>query len=380
MKSLIILLTLFVCAVPAIAQYDIVERRLDVQLEISDVLATEEGYYVLGLVNDKEEADNVITNYYTAKLVFFDRNFQKVWEKSFERNESETLKSAIRIGNRLYLSGTSPSNATIYPKAWVICLSLNGNVLWEQRLGFPNNQITEGIRVYDTGNGDIVLHAHTYRTEYSPGRPVLYRLHSDGSLAWKQAYGLQYYYPHFYYGTQTSDGNLVLVGQVFPTESSLYDNAKVNGFIAKIDISTGKAIWENRYTNMDYMPFSDVIEGNSGELIVVSGSGTKGYTRQARAWIMDANGQILDQKAVPHEGRAGLENITFDPNSGKYFSIGAVENINSDPEQKTILAVFDSNYEVLDAIVIDSKNQYKITNDIDGSLIAIGRKSLLFIK
>lgn len=379
MKRIILLLPFLLGFFIASAQYDIVERKFGENFMIKDLIADQNGYFVLGYESSEEQIGNQIETYYTAILYGYDRNFQLKWEQRFKRGEWPTLKNLERVNDRIYLTGITPSRPDQY--AWLICMSTSGTKLWEKEYGYSGQNTIEGLRVFDAGNGDLILQTHSFKYENSVGRPAIYRLHSDGSVVWQKIYGAQFRYPYFQNGEFTDDGNIVFVGFNYATDQELRAETGPNGYAAKINIANGAIIWEKSYSNERYMYLTGIVPLENGELGVCSGSGNNQASKHATAWKISSEGQIVQKIDVPHDGNGSLWSITRNNKTGEYYAVGSGD---IDSERKynntTILAIFDRNFEFIDALIIDTGAGTHIVQDIDDGVIAMGFNKLLFIR
>lgn len=230
----------------------------------------------------------------------------QLWEKFFDNQKSDVFYESVQGDNDDYIAVgfTESNNASIGQQVWIVRFDLDGDILWEKKIGGTGDQ--KGYSVVKDQGGYVIVGDYN-TTAGDPTDIYLVRIDEAGKTVWTRNYGNL--------GSEkawkiriTSDGNYVIVGS---TENSTSGDSDI--FILKTD-TNGDSLWMQTFDNqgMDDEAF-DVVEntegyvilGNSGNvgadifLVQVDADGNeirRNVFNQSGSFLFDTKGSILNKQ------------------------------------------------------------------------------------
>ena len=133
-------------------------------------------------------------------------------------------------------------------------------VEWNRTYGGSSSESFSSV--FQTSDGYYIV-AGTIQSAGAGGRDGwLLKLNSTGDEVWNRTYGGSGY-DYFYSVAQASDGHYIVAGRF----SSLAGSTLPDGWIVKIDNSTGNEIWNRTYGGSDYDWLYSVAQASDGNYL-----------------------------------------------------------------------------------------------------------------
>ena len=169
-------------------------------------------------------------NGYVAKIDF---EGNLLWQTFLDGGSVNKLFSGIATSDGFAVFGLTQSNDNSPSAAWVVKLNGDGNVVWNETYGQPNETaLRSGVLAQD---GDYVVAGYTDLPNVNNYDFYLLQIQPDGSLVWNKTYGgIQS--EKAYSMTKASNG-YVLVGEIESQTTS------TDAWVLKVD-ENGNKIWD----------------------------------------------------------------------------------------------------------------------------------------
>jgi len=218
-----------------------------------------------------------------------------IWEKSFGFSGNDRAFSAIQTTDGGYFlsgfldvsasggegndNGNTQGSKSLFTKHgvgefWGIKLDANGQTQWRRFFGGTNND--RSYDVIEAHDGNIIMIGSSESDDFDITNPHgsydiwAVKVDLQGDLVWQKNFGGSSI--EIGYGiTKTFDGNYVLAGDTRSSDTDVTDfKGNTDFWTIKFD-ENGQLIWQETYGGSDFESARDVIELQSGQLLV-SGS------------------------------------------------------------------------------------------------------------
>lgn len=177
--------------------------------------------------------------------------------------------SAQETYNRQYIIlGSTTSFGFGSADAYLTLVDSMGQLVWSKNYGGAQADVGKSIIINPVDSGFVFT---GYTGSYGSGGYDIYVVRTDkeGNLKWQSTFGGT----DWDFGTDidlASDGNVVVCGNSY---SNKY--GKSDGFVLKINISTGQAIWQKYYGGSEDDDFRSIVLTSDGNYSI--GGNTKSY-------------------------------------------------------------------------------------------------------
>ncbi|MCX7796168.1 MAG: hypothetical protein N2380_06585 [bacterium] len=142
---------------------------------------TSDGGFVIAGSSTSFSLDN--SDMYLLKL---DNNGNKIWEKTFGGEDADVARSICAISDGGYIiAGYTRSFDAKGNDVYVIKLDKNYNKIWEKRFG--KNEIDEANSIIETSDGGYIIGGYT--GDLSNGDVYIIKLNKKGDKIWEKTFG-----------------------------------------------------------------------------------------------------------------------------------------------------------------------------------------------
>lgn len=185
---------------------------------------------------------------------------------------------------------------------WIIKLDSNGNLDWEQNYGGSGSDIAWNIQQTNDGGYIVVGHSDSSDGDVGGNNGLddfwILKLSSNGNIEWEQNYGGSDN-DRAYSVQQTTDGGYIVAGSSFSSDGDVSDNYGNEDFwVLKLD-ALGNITWEKNYGGSSIDTALSVQQTTDGGFIVAgtsfSNNGDISNTSPIKSfWVvkLDALGNI----------------------------------------------------------------------------------------
>ena len=254
------------------------------QVDISyDMKSTIDGGYIVvgeSLSDDGNVVGNKGEN--DCWILKLDRNYNIQWQKTYGGSSYDAAYTVVQTNDGGYLIGarTESNDGDISVSIgdedfWLIKLGPLGKIEWERTYG--GTLFDRVISVQQTTDGGYVLAGETHSIDGNIGSNHgssdgwVVKLAKDGSLEWEKTFGGSQY-DWLRKIIQLDDGKYVIGGSMQSSDGNIGNNyGNTDFWVAMLD-SDGNYIWEKNYGGSMNDIFTNMIELQSGDFIVIGGS------------------------------------------------------------------------------------------------------------
>ncbi|MCX7589639.1 MAG: hypothetical protein N2Z85_01720, partial [Patescibacteria group bacterium] len=218
--------------------------------------------------------------YYTYDMVLikFDSNLNLIFAKTIGGSGNESAISVIQPSDGSYLltgltdtPGFTAGSVDIF----IVKLDSNGNFLWARAIGGSGAELIGGGGfsgygdrvVLESLDGGYIFSGQTNTSGYGPGyyKIFLFKINSNGSLAWAKSIGSSSFDAKGKYIVAASDNNYLIGG-----ESIDYYNSIDDFLVIKIDASGNSILW-SRSIGGDSSDYVYAIDATSDGGAIIAG-------------------------------------------------------------------------------------------------------------
>lgn len=252
------------------------DRGNDVQL------APDHGFFITGFTESNDI--DISENHGSKDLVVFktDDGGHLEWVRVFGGTSDEIGNSVYPLanGNCIVAGSTFSTDGDIsnhlgLSDYWVLMLDANGNLLWEKTFGGSSEDRAK--KIIQTQDGNFVILGTTFSSDSDVSNNYggvdfwLIKIDVQGNLIWEKTFGGS----SADQGTdvmEMGNGDLVIAGEVLSNDGDISGNhGFTDAWIARLD-STGNLIWKNTLggTLVDY--FLAIHQMDDGGIIAVGNS------------------------------------------------------------------------------------------------------------
>jgi len=245
-------------------------------MELRYAVNLTDGFLLVG--NQFFASGNV--NGYVAKI---DDEGNLLWQTFLGGGSVNKLFSGIATSDGFAVFGLTQLNDNTQSAGWVVKLNGDGNVVWNETYGQPNETaLRSGVLAQD---GDYVIAGYTDLPSPNNYDFYLIKIHPDGSLVWNKTYGgIQ---SEKAYSMTKATGGYVLVGEVESQTTS------TDAWVLKVD-ENGNEIWDRTVGGKEADSPAYVTQSKDGSYLVAGftfsfGAGNRDF------WLFKISdqGQVL---------------------------------------------------------------------------------------
>ena len=219
-----------------------------------DVVEVQDGYVIAG------SSDSYGTGSFDVLIVKIDKSGNLIWLKNFQSQYDENAYRIIKVGDGFLICGDTKNTSDRSTNALVIKLDFNGQIIWRRDYGGRGGEI--GYDIKPTGDGNYII-CGVY-SDPSTGKSdiLVFVINPNGDLLWSKNLGGSED-DVGYRIIKTNDGGYVIAGF-----TASYGSGGRDAFLFKID-SNGNQRWYKTFGTSHNDEFSDVVQADNGDIIVV---------------------------------------------------------------------------------------------------------------
>lgn len=290
------------------------------------VQTPDKGYLICGLSN------SFGSNGYDGYLARLDASGNLLWQKSTGGNDWDFFYGIKKLSDDRYtVYGETYSGAAGGSDAWIYCINLNGDLIWEQRLGSSGDDAFLGATVFGS---DVFYCGYRQNITTLKKEAWLFKADTNGIQQFSKTYQFRDA-DEFRCIAINSGGQLLLGGS-----TKFQDSTQYNNLLSRMDTS-GVPFWtitENHPQNN----FVNAILWNSRNEIVITGQKDPfGFGKKSmHSMRFDENGNFLDAHsfggAEDEEGFA----VTLSASGG--LALAGYTNSYGNGNEDALLVLVDS--------------------------------------
>jgi len=294
------------------------------EYQVKVIPTSDGGYMVAGSSSsnasgDKSENSKGNLDYWLIKI---NDSGIKQWDKTIGGNGADFLSDVRQTSDGGYiLAGSSQSGlsgdkteGSLSQDAWIVKLSANGSIEWDNTLGGPDGESVQEIR--QTADGGYIFISDSFsgiggdKTEPSRGSFDIWvvKLNANGSKAWDRTYGGSDYEMNSSISLTTDGGYIIgsMSGSGVSGDKTQANFGQPDYWILKLS-SSGAKEWDRTFggDNSDF--FKRIVQTPSGDYLAAGDSysgisGNKSADKQAPSsrdfWVVkvDGNGNKIWDK------------------------------------------------------------------------------------
>ncbi len=203
---------------------------------------------------------------YQPSVFKFDQNGDTLWTKEYQVLQNRPAYGAqiMEASNGDYVVTCVAFVDTIdwNPQIVVFRTDSNGDILWSQEYGNPNEPAEFGVSIIEDNEGGFFVGGAFQATPSSYSDNLLMKIDANGNEIWTQTYGNEFDDGTFKLAA-LSDGNYLMSGGLGVDDDNFIANLR------KID-SDGNIIWENQYDNVSSVSaFFSAVQDWEENIVVV---------------------------------------------------------------------------------------------------------------
>ena len=294
-----------------------IEALPDSRMFFSDVLVLPNDRF---LILAFQQIFNVAT---TTRLICVDIEGDILWEQEYGSPEYSVISGSISsVSDSVFLVGLQkgPSiSQDLITRASIMKIDEVGNIISE----WDDDETIQTFgpqKIFATDDNGILFVGKIYTETPWPGwRSYICHLDSTYNKLWTIKAGTPSIHDYLNNMIQTSDGNFIAVGNAFDSLANGIDNIQ-SGYLMKFDIE-GSIIWEKRYYGIEALAetnkFYDIIELDDESLVLCGGSvDLNADSFPAHGWLvrLDSNGQLDSTSSLEIIYSYSMDDLLLFPN------------------------------------------------------------------
>lgn len=214
---------------------------------------------------------------------------KKVWESKYGGKEWDEITSIIETSdNHLMALGWTHSKKGRKTDAWVMRLSLDGELIWEKFFG--DKRWDEAYGIVEMKDGGFAIAASVNKKNENDDVHV-YKIDKEGKILWAKQLGNEGR-DKAHSVVSLQNGDVLAVGYY-----SMSKSEKENGWAARFS-SSGELLWEKKFGGSQTDALHSALELPDGELLLVGFTRSHNEKHQADIWLikLTAKGDVLEEK------------------------------------------------------------------------------------
>jgi hypothetical protein len=195
------------------------EKILNEEIRVNSIVKTQDGGYIA--VGYEVPGGCIGKDLWIAK---FDRNGNQIWSKALGGGEDDSANSVIQTRDGGYIvAGYTQSKSSGKNDVWIVKFDKNGNKVWDRTFGGKKSDKANSI--IQTEDGGYAVVGYTCSKKADSCNAWIIKLDKNGNRVWDRAFGDESYNEGDSV-IQTEDGRYLVAG---------HTTALGNTWIAKID-------------------------------------------------------------------------------------------------------------------------------------------------
>ena len=341
--------------------------------ETKTILATEDGYFVLGTTTSFDNNSNLF-------LMKINENGDLLWTQKYGNDRNEIAWNMIKTKyNNLLICATTEIPSSGNPtnqQSLFLKVNKEGNVIWQKVYTHQAYNVPTNALLLD--NGDFLITGYfAFDVSTNTRDAMVMRLSEKGEIIWAKSYdsgsgGNEY----FLQAAATKNGNYLIttpLGNRRYTPNGFYDKA-----ITCID-ENGKQVWAKHFGG-EYNDGFGVIAHSRGNQFVAAGGYRTSISNYNMVFsFLNQNGKF---ESTNYFGKQGFERtlgITSTKNEKYHVLVGSITSFGNGNEDALVL-IIDSKGKFVSSQTFGGKdddilNSVIPTNDQNGFILVGKTKS-----
>jgi hypothetical protein len=219
------------------------------------------------------------SNYYDAIIVKYNSKGEQIWVKNFGGLSNDYFKSITETTTNGFVAVgySSSTNAGFTNKgnidSIIVKYDSQGNQEWVRNFGGSGNDYLESV--VKTSDGSIVAVGYSESTDIENLTPlstgdypdaIIIKYDNNGNQFWIKNFGGSNY-DYFYSVIETSDKEILVVGETYSTVSGITRKGGYDAIIIKYD-NDGSQLWVKNFGGSNHDYFRSITETNNKRIFV----------------------------------------------------------------------------------------------------------------
>jgi|GEM_PF-3913842 len=354
------------------AQQILLEKRFP-DAWITDALATDDGYIVLGHREREWRVGNVIEHAHTPFLAKLDGDMRSVWEYKFPEGPFRAFRSLEAVENGFLVMGADHHGT--YRKrgaAWLAQVNQQGQLTWEKHFPVDGYNSSEGIWVKQLPGGELLAMTRAFRNYNSLGNLRMLRLNKKGELTQSQWVGMDKYYVGLPGVQLNDDGSVLMMGFAYDTKAS-FQASNARGWVYQIHPDHPKvALLDKLYTNYKDLILSNAMPlADGGWWIVGHARGPKNGKKSGVLLHLAANGHLVEGHTWEQDHGLVARDLIYDFERDRILIAGWSATARSATDFHTHIFEVDQNFDDSEHNIGDKGRFTKLIPFSSGEMLAV---------
>jgi len=274
----------------------------------TDITSTEEGnILVTGFTTQNNQQQDLVVLKYNS-------DGQLQWQKFIGGAKPDVGKSILKASNgNIYVCGHTESTGNGEDDILLVCLSTDGDLLWQQTFGGSASEL--GTDIIESHDGHLLILGNTGSFGAGNRDVLLIKANLNGNLIWSRTFGNEDYQSANSL-IETPDKSILIVG-----ETDILGDDLMDILLIKTD-SLGNEIWNHHYDGFNnFYDFGSNISELSTENYLISGHSKEIEDRRNRGLIMffNSNGEVVEKLEYGDDESNCFYSTIVSDNSTIYF-------------------------------------------------------------
>lgn len=342
-----------------------IDKQRDINYDNQDILKNsfmtlDDGYISTGYTSSygSGEEDYIIIKYDVNNTLEFTKVFGGT-------GNDYGVKTLQKTDGKYILAGYTNSKGAGGYDFWVMQLSLDGTVEWEQTYGGVNDE--KLIDLVCEGNTCLAVGNKALSTDNSDAYAVKFSS-IDGSLIWEQTYGAE---ENDSLNTALSIGEYY--GYILAGSTSSKGAGGQDGWVIKID-SSGTLVWDKTYGTYQTDNLKTIIADNYS--YTLAGSSYSYPSQNYELWFLNINtlGDIVREHSININKRDVDVNKIYKTDNDTYLIAGSLKKLDTTNKEGLIVELDkDSNLNWTKTINSGATNAlYDVQQTLKGNYLFSG--------
>ena len=226
------------------------------------VVKTKDGGFIVSGFTDRPNKS------YDAWVIKFDKESNKIWEKTFGGKNSDKLNSVILVKNGEFVFAGLTQDKLNHNVGWIVKIDDDGNKIWDKT--FKAKNYAELKSIVETKDGGFIAVGNTSSKSLGQDDAWILSLDKEGNKLWDKILGNKKY-EGLETVIQTNDENFLVAGYLTPKGTR-----KQDAWFLKLDKS-GKKIWSNSFGGKNSENIHSMIQLEDKSIVAVGYSNSLAY-------------------------------------------------------------------------------------------------------
>lgn len=312
---------------------------------ITDAVALDDGYVVLGHREREWRVGNTIEHAHTPFLTKLNGDMQPVWEHKFPEGQFRAFRSLEATQDGFLVMGADHNGAYKNGAAWLAKVDVRGNLQWEKHFPYSGHNGTEGIWVRQLADGNLLAMTRVFRNYNSLGNLRLMRLDANGKQIWSELVGMDKNYGGLSGVQVNADGTVLMMGFAYDTKAS-FQSENARGWVYQIHPDKPKEVILDRvYPELQDLILSNAMSLEQGGWWIV-GRSRNPENRKTNGVLLQvgSNGNLLDKHIWKQDHGLVARDLAYDFNRDRILIAGWSATPSSATDYHTHLFEVDQNF------------------------------------